>query len=1051
MAPDPTTFGDVVSRPRARREPVPLEQIPVWDGFVADPPAGAGGDPPAGLDALLGGLNPEQLRAVTHGEGPLLVVAGAGTGKTQVITRRIAWLIATRRAKPSEILALTFTEKAAAEMQLRVDQLVPYGYTDSTIGTFHAFGDRLIREYALELGLPGDVRVLSRAEAVIFLHEHLFALDLDEYRPLGDPTRFLGALVALFSRCKDEDVSPAAYRAWADGLAAAAAAAPEDAVLAERARRQTELAAAYARYQELLEASGCIDFGDQVALALRLVRDSAAARAEVQSRFRYVLVDEFQDTNRSQSELVSIVAAPHRNLTVVGDDDQSIYRFRGAAISNILEFRERHPSARTIVLRRNYRSRPAILDAAHRLIRFNDPDRLEVRAGISKRLSAERGIDPAGRTVRLETHPSGSDEDDRIAAEIAERIGSGTPPRDIAILVRANSHADPILRSLEAAGVPWRFSGSAGLYARPEVRRLLAFLRAIADLGSSVDVYGVATGEPYALGGEDLTAIVTSARRRNRTLWDVLEELERQPGILRLRPETRTAVHRLVEDLRALSSLAHERPAGEVLYSFLRQTGTLGRLAADASVGAEESLRNIARFFEIVRSQSALLADDRATFLARHLQTLIDAGDDPATADLDPDADAVAVLTVHKAKGLEFPIVYLPGMVAGRFPTPNRRESLGMPPELVGEATASDEEVQLREERRLFYVAMTRARDELVLSHAIDYGGGGTRRLSPFVLEALDLPPTTVDPALRPATALGRIEAAAEPRSDVQPATRGPIGEPLTLSFSAIDDYLTCPLKFKLGHVVRVPVPPHHAMIYGSALHRAVQEFHRRHARGDVMTDDELAVAFEAAWTNEGFLSRDHEELRLAAGRATLRRFRAAQLAEGAIIPAYVEREFSFSLGGDRIRGRWDRVDIEPADPADGAPERPSSEPHADAVAPTFELTGRERVTITDYKTSDVRQTAKARQRARDSLQLQIYAMAYEAVTGRLPDAVQLHFLDTGVTGRVDVDPRRLAKGRERIATAAAGIRARDYTPKPDRTTCGYCPFRAVCPSSLAT
>jgi DNA helicase-2/ATP-dependent DNA helicase PcrA len=1051
MAPDPTTFGDVVSRPRARREPVPLEQIPVWDGFVADPPAGAGGDPPAGLDALLGGLNPEQLRAVTHGEGPLLVVAGAGTGKTQVITRRIAWLIATRRAKPSEILALTFTEKAAAEMQLRVDQLVPYGYTDSTIGTFHAFGDRLIREYALELGLPGDVRVLSRAEAVIFLHEHLFALDLDEYRPLGDPTRFLGALVALFSRCKDEDVSPAAYRAWADGLAAAAAAAPEDAVLAERARRQTELAAAYARYQELLEASGCIDFGDQVALALRLVRDSAAARAEVQSRFRYVLVDEFQDTNRSQSELVSIVAAPHRNLTVVGDDDQSIYRFRGAAISNILEFRERHPSARTIVLRRNYRSRPAILDAAHRLIRFNDPDRLEVRAGISKRLSAERGIDPAGRTVRLETHPSGSDEDDRIAAEIAERIGSGTPPRDIAILVRANSHADPILRSLEAAGVPWRFSGSAGLYARPEVRRLLAFLRAIADLGSSVDVYGVATGEPYALGGEDLTAIVTSARRRNRTLWDVLEELERQPGILRLRPETRTAVHRLAEDLRALSSLAHERPAGEVLYSFLRQTGTLGRLAADASVGAEESLRNIARFFEIVRSQSALLADDRATFLARHLQTLIDAGDDPATADLDPDADAVAVLTVHKAKGLEFPIVYLPGMVAGRFPTPNRRESLGMPPELVGEATASDEEVQLREERRLFYVAMTRARDELVLSHAIDYGGGGTRRLSPFVLEALDLPPTTVDPALRPATALGRIEAAAEPRSDVQPATRGPIGEPLTLSFSAIDDYLTCPLKFKLGHVVRVPVPPHHAMIYGSALHRAVQEFHRRHARGDVMTDDELAVAFEAAWTNEGFLSRDHEELRLAAGRATLRRFRAAQLAEGAIIPAYVEREFSFSLGGDRIRGRWDRVDIEPADPADGAPERPSSEPHADAVAPTFELTGRERVTITDYKTSDVRQTAKARQRARDSLQLQIYAMAYEAVTGRLPDAVQLHFLDTGVTGRVDVDPRRLAKGRERIATAAAGIRARDYTPKPDRTTCGYCPFRAVCPSSLAT
>jgi DNA helicase-2/ATP-dependent DNA helicase PcrA len=220
------------------------------------------------------------------------------------------------------------------------------------------------------------------------------------------------------------------------------------------------------------------------------------------------------------------------------------------------------------------------------------------------------------------------------------------------------------------------------------------------------------------------------------------------------------------------------------------------------------------------------------------------------------------------------------------------------------------------------------------------------------------------------------------------------------------------------------------------------------------MSEEELLASFEAAWTNEGFLSRDHEEARLANGRATLLRFREAQLLPGAVIPAYVEREFSFSLGGDRVRGRWDRVDIEPPDPA-GAVATPSDAsdapaPHADVVAPTLELTGRERVTITDYKTSDVREPAKARQRARESLQLQIYAMGYEAVTGRLPDAVQLHFLDTGITGRVEVDAKRLAKGRERIATAAAGMRARDYTPKPDRTTCGYCPFRAICPSSVA-
>ncbi|HET7474267.1 MAG TPA: ATP-dependent DNA helicase [Candidatus Limnocylindrales bacterium] len=1029
---------------------MPLEQIPVWEGFGPFAAEPVTGDPPAGLDALLGGLNPEQLRAVTHGEGPLLVVAGAGTGKTQVITRRIAWLIATRRAKPSEILALTFTEKAAAEMQLRVDQLVPYGYTDSTIGTFHAFGDRLIRDYALELGLPTDVRVLSRAETVIFLREHLFAFELERYRPLGDPTRFLAALAALFSRCKDEDVSPDAYAAHAGRLELASAAAPDDAALADDAGRQRELATAYARYQELLAENGCIDFGDQVALALRLVRTSPTARAEVQRRFRFVLVDEFQDTNRAQSELVEIVAAGHHNLTVVGDDDQSIYRFRGAAISNILGFRDRHRDTRTVVLRRNYRSRPDILEAAHRLIQFNDPDRLEIQAGISKRLVAERGRTGSAQVVRLETHPSTHDEADRLASEIRDRVASGTPPRDIAVLVRANGQADPILRSLDAAGVPWRFSGVSGLYARPEVRRLLAFLRVIADLGSSVDLYGVATGEPYHLGGEDLTAIVNSARRRNRTLWDVLEELDRQPGILRIGPASRAAAGRLVADLRGLSEMAHERPAAEVLYAFLRTTGTFTRLAGETSVTAEEQLRNVARLFEIVRSQSALLADDRATFVARHLQTLIEAGDDPATADLDPDADAVAVLTVHKAKGLEFPIVYLPGLVAGRFPIASRRDSLGLPASLVDAVAGTDEEIQLREERRLFYVAMTRARDELVLSHAVDDGTAGSRRVSPFVLEALDRPPST-DRVGRAATAAERIEAAAAavPAStDARDAPRTGT-EPLVLSFSGIDAYLSCPLKYKLGHVVRVPVPAHHAMVYGAALHRAVQEFHRRHARGEVMSEDELVEAFEAAWSNEGFLSRDHEDARFDAGRETLRRFRAAQLEDGAVIPAYVEREFSFSLAGDRIRGRWDRVDIEPAGDAAGPPA--DSTPHADTIAPTLELTGRERVTITDYKTSDVRDHGKARQRARESLQLQIYAMGYEAATGRLPDQVALHFLDTGVTGRVDVDPKRLAKARERIATAAAGIRAHAFEARPDRSTCGFCPFKAICPSSVAT
>jgi len=1071
---------DVTMRParsHRHREPTPLEQLPAWRDLmpVMDPALGTE-SPPAGLEALLGGLNPDQLRAVTHGDGPLLVVAGAGTGKTQVITRRIAWLIATRRAKPSEILALTFTDKAAEEMAVRVDQLVPYGYTDAAISTFHAFGDSLIREYALELGLPTDLRVLSRPEVVIFLREHLFEFQLDAYRPLGDPTRFLAALATLFSRCKDEDISPADYLEHADRVAAEAArvaveasqkegepSSPGDAApgaadftegveaAAEHARRQAELARAFATYQSLMAANGCIDFGDQVSLALRLVRSSASARAAISGRFRYILVDEFQDTNRAQAELVALLAEPHRNVTVVGDDDQAIYAFRGAAIDNILAFQDRYLGARSVVLRRNYRSLAPVLDAAYRLIRFNDPDRLEVRTGVVKQLRAER-VSGTPSPVRLEIFASGSEEADWIAAEIARRVAGGAAPRDHAVLVRANGHADPILRALNMAGIPWRFSGTSGLYARPEVRMLLAFLRVVADLDSSVDLYALAASDVYALGGEDLTAIVNMARRRNRSIWAVLDELERQPGILRLGPETRATVHKLVTDLRGYADVAHERPAGELLYRFLRGSGLLARLVAADTPSAEEALQNIARFFEIVRAQSALLADDRAVFVAPHLATLIEAGDDPATAELDPDADAVAVLTVHKAKGLEFPVVFLPGMVAGRFPLNGRGETLPLPAGL-GRGEPPSPEAALAEERRLCYVAMTRARDELILCHAADYGGARARRVSPFVLEALDLPTAAGVPgagarAASPTERLAGFAAVAPPAASIE----GPITEPLSLSFYQIDDYLTCPLKYKYAHVLRVPLAPHHAIIYGAALHKAVQLFHLRHAKGYVMSEAELDEVFESAWSNEGFVSRDHEEARLEAGRAAPRRFRAAQLAPDAVIPTYVEREFSFSLGGDRVRGRWDRVDIEPAGErsgpvADTGPGMPAS---ADVVSPTLGMLGPERVTITDYKSSDVRDPAKARQRARESLQLQIYAMGFEAMTGRLPDAVALHFLESGLIGRVPVDPGRLAKARDKIVRAAGGMRARDYTPRPDYLACTYCAFRDICPSSVA-
>ena len=996
-------------------------QLPIFEELVGHPPRPARPhlrvQPP-----LLADLTPKQRKAVTHGDGPLLIVAGAGTGKTTVITRRIAWLIAEKRAKPAEILALTFTDRAALEMTERVDQLVPYGFTDTVISTFHAWGDRLLREHALEAGLSDRSTVLSRAEQVIFLREHLFELPLDRFRPLGDPTRFLQALVTLISRARDEDASPADYRAAAEALAIASAGQAEDVALADDAAQQGELAGLYEAYEALMRQHDRLDFGDQVSLALRLLREHPAVLAAARARYRYILVDEFQDTNYAPFELVKLLAGgPGPNVTVVGDDDQSIYRFRGAALSNILGFREAYPGAASVVLTDNFRSRQPILDAAHRLIRHNDPERLEAREGIDKRLVARARFrrEPAAGPIELLAFDSGSDEADAIAERIAAAVRGGRRAGDHAILVRTNRDADPILRSLNMARLPWRFSGSAGLYRQPEVRLLASFLRAVNDPEDSVSCYDLATSELFGLDPRDVTLALNAATRRRTSLETSLRQAAARAEDAPFSRRSLEVVERLLGSLDQHRGMSVERTTGELLYHFISGSGWLGRLAAEASVSGPERLANVARFFEIVRHQSALLRDDRLPFLVAQLDTLVEVGDDPSTADVGADeGDAVHVLTYHKAKGSEFPVVLMVGLVEDRFPTRSRGDQLPLPAQLVRDPMPPGDH-HLAEERRLFYVGMTRAREELVLSWARDYGGRTARRMSPFVLEALDLPPATPVDWLRPGVSEQLARHAQPAQRPVSPRTPALSDRPLTLSYGQISDYLECPAKYRFGHLIRIPTPASHQMIYGRALHAAVQAFHRRQMANRPMALDELLAELDAAWESTGFLTRTHEEARREAARDTLDRFWTEQQRDPAR-PTAVEQDFAVALGADRVRGRYDRVDRDP----DG------------------------RVTITDYKSSDVRDPATANRRARESLQLAIYALAWEAQHGKTPDELSLHFLESGLVGRSAPTAKRLARAAEEVSTAAAGIRAGQFTASPSPGTCGFCPFRQICPDA---
>ena len=404
------------------------------------------------MEEILKDLNEEQREAVTYGEGPLLIIAGAGTGKTRVITRRIAWLINSGRAKTGEILALTFTDKAALEMEERVDVLVPYGYTDIWISTFHAFGDRILRENAIEIGLKPDFRVLTRPEAAVFFRENLYKFNLSYYRPLSDPTHFIGAMIDFFSRVRDEDVSPEEYIAYSLKLTEQAKQNPDDAALQEEALKQREIAYAYRTYQELLMKESKVDFANQFYLALQLLRQHPLVLKRYQEQFKYILVDEFQDTNFAQFQLLKLLGGMRKNITVVADDDQCVFRFRGAAYSNIINFDREYPQAKKISLIQNYRSPQSILDCAYRLIQKNNPERFEVKANINKRLIGLRKEGKPPVHMRFDTFSSEADSVARIIKEKVEKEGYSYS--DFCILVRSNSDADPFLRSLNMLSIP---------------------------------------------------------------------------------------------------------------------------------------------------------------------------------------------------------------------------------------------------------------------------------------------------------------------------------------------------------------------------------------------------------------------------------------------------------------------------------------------------------------------------------------------------------------------------------------------------------------------
>ncbi len=964
------------------------------------------------MKTALPGLNPAQRRAVLHGDGPLLIIAGAGTGKTKVITERIAHLISSKRARPEDILAVTFTERAAGEMEARVDVLVPYTYSYVHISTFNSFGEKVLRDYALEMGYPPDFKLLDDVEQAIFLRQNLFNLPLDYFRPLSHPTRYILELLDTIRRLKQEDVKPAEYVAYSADLRRRASTAAEK----ERARKNEEVAAVFQDYQTLLRKNGLIDFEDQVTLVVELFRSRPSVLREFQEKYRYILVDEFQDTNSIQFELLKMLAAGHRNLTVVGDDDQSIFRFRGASLSNILNFQEIYPEAKRIVLTRNYRSAQPVLDASYRLIQHNNPGRLEAKYKVDKRLKSEVGDTPEKSLFMLQFDTL-SHEADRVAELLLEKHAEGHSWSRLAVLVRRNADADPFLRAFNLKQIPYRFSGSRGLYQQEEVKVLVAFIKSLTDFEDSRDLFYLALSDIYRASPYDMTRLANYTQKKNLSLHQVFREVHAGTLPVDISPETAAAVKRIFDDLLYFIDFSRSRSAGEVVYAFLEKSGLLRILVEQVSLETEIKIRNIRLFFDKIKGFSEIAADDSIHSFSGYLDLLQEVGDNPATAEADLDDDAVNVLTVHKAKGLEFDVVFMVRLTEDRFPGRGRKERVPVPGELLQEGLP-DAENTLQEERRLFYVAMTRARSALTMTWSRDDGRARLKKVSPFVLEALDIPKMPEE--VLKATALEEIRRYA--LSEVPSTMRGRSGRPglLTLSYVQVEDYLLCPLKYRFRHLMKVPAIPHHSLVFGRVLHGTIHEYLKSVLKGKRLSSSEVLDCYERSWINEGYLSREHEELRKTAGRRAILEFIRMEEDSGRI-PVFLEKSFRWREGLMKFTGRWDRVDFE-----------------------------EEGAVVIDYKTTEIESQKEADLRTADSLQLDLYALSFLKTQGHLPVETRLHFLESGLVGRARKGEKELRRAAEMIRVVETGIRADDFASRPGWQNCSACEFKTICPSSFA-
>ena len=618
--------------------------------------------PVASPETYLANLNPAQREAVLHTEGPLLVIAGAGSGKTRVLTHRVAHLISAIGVKPNEILAITFTNKAAGEMRERLLSMLGPTARAIWILTFHSACGRILRAEAERLGYRSNFTIYDSADQVRLVKQCLEELD-------KDPKRFVPrGIHAQISNAKNLLLTPAVY--------AERVASFYDQTVAE----------VYALYQKRLHASNAVDFDDMLMLTVEALERFPEARARWQKAFRYVLVDEYQDTNHAQYRFLQILGEHHHNVCAVGDPDQSIYAFRGADIRNILEFERDFPETRTIALEQNYRSTNAILESANAVI-ANNSERKE------KRLWSELGDGDPVRVVEVEDENS---EARYVASQIASLVEEGYSGSEIAIFYRMNAQSRVIEQTLRLSQIDYQVIGGPRFYERAEIKDAIAYLQVLDNPTDAISLLRIANRPKRAIGDTTLSRLVSYAEAHGISLHEALGHPE-EAGLAKPAVKAVTGLKNLLDSLR---SAAQELEVPELIQEVLDRTGTIEAYEAERTIEARGRIENLEAFVDGAREyHQQTQQQGQEPTLESYLQeiSLFSAQDELS----DVEVSNVTLMTIHNAKGLEFRAVFIVGVEEEIFPS-----------------SRSIEEQGIEEERRLFYVGLTRAEERLILTHA---------------------------------------------------------------------------------------------------------------------------------------------------------------------------------------------------------------------------------------------------------------------------------------------------------------------------------------------